>query len=137
MTVKLQIYKCEICGNLVQVLQEGEGNLICCGEEMQLMGVQYDTTEIGEKHTPKTELKEGENYVNVFGHPMIKEHFIQFIETFSPDKKEVHIKFFSPEEQPEAKAKIDGEFKAVEYCNIHGLWGENKTKENTKSDYSI
>ena len=137
MTVKLQIYKCNICGNLVQVLQEGDGNLICCGKEMELMSIQYDTDELGEKHTPKVVIKDGKKYVNVFGHPMTNEHHIQFIETYTKDKKEVHLKFFEPDEQPEMEAKLDGEFNSIEYCNIHNLWGDNKMLENEDGNYSI
>ena len=137
MTVKLQIYKCNICGNLVQVLQEGDGNLICCGKEMELMSIQYDTDELGEKHTPKVVIKDGKKYVNVFGHPMTNEHHIQFIETYTKDKKEVHLKFFEPDEQPEMEAKLDGEFNSIEYCNIHNLWGDYKMLENEDGNYSI
>jgi superoxide reductase len=139
MTIKLQIYKCNVCGNLVQVLLEGDGNLICCGKEMELMGIQYDTNELGEKHTPKIELKDGKKYVNVFGHPMTKEHYIQFIESYTKDKQEVHIKFFKPDEAPETEAKIntDDEFNTIEYCNIHNLWGNNKMLENEDGNYSI
>lgn len=137
MTVKLQIYKCNICGNLVQVLQEGDGNLICCGEEMKLMGIQYDTSEVGEKHTPKVELKDGKKFVNVIGHPMTDEHYIQFIETFSKDKNELHLKFFKSNEVPEMESKLDGEFNSIEYCNIHHLWGDNVMLENENGNYSI
>jgi len=138
MTVKLQIYKCNICGNLVQVLQEGDGNLVCCGKEMELMGIQYDTTELGEKHTPKIEIKEGEKFVNVIGHPMSEEHYIQFIETYTKDKNELHLKFFYPNEVPEMSAGLkDSEFNSVEYCNIHNLWGDNKMLENEDGNYSI
>ena len=140
MTLKLQIYKCNICGNLVQVLQEGEGNLVCCGKEMELMGIQYDTTELGEKHTPKIEIKEGKKYVNVIGHPMTKEHYIQFIETYTKDKKELHLKFFNPDEIPEKEAGLSNtneEFNSMEFCNIHNLWGDNKMLDNEYGNYSI
>ena len=137
MTIKLQIYKCNICGNLVQVLQEGDGNLVCCGEEMKLMGIQYDTTELGEKHTPKVELKDGKKFVNVIGHPMTDEHYIQFMETFSRDKNELHLKFFKPNEVPEMESKLDGDFNSIEYCNIHHLWGDNVMLENENGNYSI
>ena len=127
MTIKFQIYKCNICGNLVQILQEGEGNLICCGEEMQLMNVQYDTDEIGEKHAPKIETTDNNTkYVHVKTHPMTKEHYVQFIEVFSKDKKELHLKFFEPEEVPEMKVEFQNVVEAVEFCNIHHLWGNNK-----------
>ena len=137
MTVKLQIYKCNVCGNLVQVLQEGDGNLVCCGQEMELMGIQYDTSELGEKHTPKIEIKDGKKYVNVFGHPMTEEHHIQFIETYTKDKNELHLKFFKPNESPQMESKLDGEFNSIEYCNIHNLWGDNRMLENEDGNYSI
>ena len=137
MTVKLQIYKCSICGNLVQILQEGEGNLVCCGKEMELMPIQYDTTEIGEKHTPKIEIKEGKKFVNVIGHPMTNEHYIQFIETYTKDKNEVYLKFFKPGDIPETETKPDGDFNSIEYCNIHHLWGNNKIPDKDNGNYSI
>lgn len=137
MTVKLQIYKCDICGNLVQVLQEGDGNLVCCGKEMELMGIQYDSDELGEKHKPKIEIKEGKKFVNVIGHPMTEEHYIQFIESYTKDKNELHLKFFKPNEIPEMENKLEGEFNSIEYCNIHNLWGDNVMLENEDGNYSI
>jgi superoxide reductase len=126
MTIKFQIYKCNVCGNLVQILQEGEGNLICCGEEMELMNVQYDSDEMGEKHAPKFEEREGKIFVSVKTHPMTNEHYIQFIEAFSKDKKELQLKFFEPSDIPDIELKLNGEAEAVEYCNIHHLWGNKK-----------
>ncbi len=137
MTVKLQIYKCNICGNLVQILQEGDGNLFCCGKEMELMGIKYDTNELGEKHTPKIEIKEGKKFVSVIGHPMTHEHYIQFIETYTKDKNELHLKFFKFNDVPEMEAKLEGEFNSIEYCNIHHLWGDNKVLDNESGNYSI
>jgi superoxide reductase len=137
MTLKLQIYKCAVCGNLVQILQEGDGNLVCCGEEMKLMGIQYDVNELGEKHTPKIEIKEGKKFVNVIGHPMTNEHYIQFIETYTKDKNELHLKFFKPGDVPETESKLEGAFNSIEFCNIHNLWGDNKMLENEDGNYSI
>ena len=132
------IYKCNICGNLVQILEEGDGNLVCCGQEMKLMGIQYDSNELGEKHTPKIEIKEGEKFVNVIGHPMTDEHYIQFIETYTKDKNELHLKFFYPNEIPEMRAALEGdEFNSIEYCNIHHLWGDNRMLKNENGNYSI
>ena len=138
MTIKLQIYKCEICGNIVQVFQEGDGNLVCCGQEMELQNVQYDTTELGEKHTPKVVYSDGRKFVNVSGHPMNEEHYIQFIETFTDDKSEVHIKFFKPNDVPQMDVSFFGDnINSIEYCNIHKLWGENKMLTNESGNYSI
>lgn len=138
MTIKLQIYKCNICGNLVQVFQEGDGNLVCCGQEMELMNIQYDLTEKGEKHTPKTEIRENQKFVSVIGHPMSEEHYIQFIETFNNDKTELHLKFFKPNETPEMNISFMSEdINSVEYCNIHNLWGDNRMLSNEFGNYNI
>lgn len=138
MSIKLQIYKCNICGNIVQILHEGDGNLICCGEEMKLQRIQYDTTELGEKHTPSVEFKDNKKYVNVITHPMSEEHHIEFIETFKRDKSELHLKFFKPNEVPEMDITFMGDdVNSIEYCNIHNLWGESKMLTNETGDYSI
>ena len=139
MTTKLQIYKCSICGNIVQILQEGDGNLVCCGKEMELLPIQYDTNELGEKHTPKVEIKDGKKYVNVVEHPMVNEHYIQFIEVISKDKTELHLKFFKPNEVPEMEAGIKNldDFNSIELCNIHNLWGNNIMLKNEEGNYSI
>ena len=139
MTIKLQIYKCKICGNVVQILQEGEGNLVCCGKEMEHLPIQYDTNETGEKHTPKTEIRGGKIFVNVISHPMTEEHHIQFIETISKDKNELHLKFFKPDEVPEMEAGFNNtnDFNSIELCNIHNLWGDNVMLENENGNYSI
>ena len=132
MSIKFGLYRCKVCGNIAQVLLNGEGELICCGEEMELMDPQYTKNEIGEKHVPQIEtLHEGcetgvcqeKKYVTLRKHPMIKEHYIQFIEVFNKEKNELKIKFFRPEE--DAKYNVtdfDKEFTALELCNVHGLW---------------
>lgn len=137
MTLKLQIYKCNICGNIVQILHEGDGNLVCCGKEMELMVIQSDSDETGEKHKPKTEFKENKRFVNVFGHPMTNVHYIQFIESYTSDKNELQIKFFKPDELPEMEVKIDGDINTIELCNIHNLWGDNIMLDNESGNYSI
>lgn len=127
MTEKLEIYKCEICGNIVQVLASAQGNLVCCGEEMKLQEIQYSENELGEKHTPKIKEYNAKKIVGVVGHPMIDEHYIQFIETYTEDKNELHLKFFYPNENPEMEISFMPEnIKSIEYCNIHKLWGNNK-----------
>ena len=124
MTEKLQIYKCEICGNIAQILIPGSGALVCCGEEMKLLNIQHDETELGEKHTPKFENNDSGRNVNVIGHPMTEEHYIQFIQAYSQDKNEIYTKYFYPEEEPKTNISFMPEnSKAVEYCNIHRLWG--------------
>lgn len=132
MSVKLGLYKCNVCGNVAQILIEGEGELVCCGEEMELLEYKYEENELGEKHVPEIyNLHEGcetgvckeVKYVSVRKHPMIPEHYIQFIEVFDKEKSELRLKFFKPEEVAEYNiSNFDGELLALELCNIHGLW---------------
>lgn len=124
MTEKLQIYKCEICGNIIQVLFGGAGSIVCCGEEMKLQHVQHDTNELGEKHNPKIEERDGKRYVHVKTHPMINEHYIQLIQVQTRDKNEFYTKYFYPDETPELDITFfSDDMNAYEYCNIHHLWG--------------
>ena len=124
MTEKFEIYKCELCGNLIQVLQSGAGHLICCGEEMKLESVQYKEDELGEKHTPFFTKENDKKFINVTHHPMQEEHYIQFIEIFSPEKDELHLKFFNPQEHPKLETTHFPQLsEPLEYCNIHNLWG--------------
>lgn len=126
MTQRLEMYRCEICGNLVQVIIEGEGELFCCGKPMQLLHAKGKDAEGLEKHVPVFELKSDNGYEVLVGsepHPMLPEHYIMFIETISQDKNYVHLKYLHPGEQ--AKMLLDrnyGKTLALEFCNIHGLW---------------
>lgn len=126
MTEKLELYKCEICGNLVQVILNGAGELVCCGQPMKIQVPQHDNSELGEKHAPKLEFRENEKYVQVKSHPMLPEHYIQFIEVYKKDKSEMHLKYFNPNEVPELNITcLSDDIEAIENCNIHGLWGED------------
>ena len=124
MTNKLELYRCEICGNIVQVLVEGAGALVCCGKEMILQEIQHDNNEIGEKHNPIFEEIDGKKIVSVKKHPMINEHYIQFIQTQTKDKNEIYTKYFYPNQSAEVEITQSPEnINALEYCNIHHLWG--------------
>ena len=124
MTEKFEFYKCNICGNTVQVLFSGVGELVCCGENMHNLNVQnVDNNELAEKHVP--EIDEGDNFklVRLSHHPMLPEHYIQFIQVISKDEKCMHTKFLSPNEIAEFDVSfMDRDFVAVELCNVHGLW---------------
>ncbi len=124
MTEKLQIYKCSICGNIVEVLYAGGGELVCCGKPMELQSEKTEDAGL-EKHVPVVE-KTGNGIkvkVGSVPHPMEASHYIQWIEVISGVK--AYRKFLNPGEPPEAEFEI-AEFDMVrEYCNIHGLW---KTK---------
>ena len=127
MTKKFEIYKCEICGNIVQILQEGECEIVCCNQPMKLMKIQYDkSSELGEKHCPKFFEENDKKYVHVKNHPMIDEHYIEFIEIYPKDRNEMYIKYFKPNDIPKAEIPFrQDEIDAIELCNIHGLWGSD------------
>ena len=122
MTEKMQIYKCEICGNIVEVVHSGAGKLVCCGEEMRLLE-EKTSGEGEEKHVPVIE-KIGEGIKVKVGraeHVMEENHYIEWIEVIAEGK--VYRKFLDPGNKPEAEFKISAEnIEAREYCNIHGLW---------------
>jgi superoxide reductase len=122
MTTKGQIYRCEICGNVVEVLDEGGGELVCCGQPMKLM--EEKTNDEGkEKHVPIIEKTEEGIKVKVGSvpHPMIEEHYIEWIEILTEEGK--FKKFLKPGDLPEAEFSVKGQnIQARIYCNLHGLW---------------
>jgi len=122
MTEKLQIYKCEVCGNIVEVLHEGAGELVCCGQPMILC--EENTVDAAkEKHVPVVEKTTGGVKVKVgsVAHPMEEKHYIEWIEIISDGK--AYRQFLKPGDAPEATFDIEaGDVTAREYCNLHGLW---------------
>lgn len=127
MSERLALYKCEVCGNLVQVLLSGEGELSCCGKPMTYLKPYNKSDEmLEEKHVPIFVHNEnGEEFIQVGStlHPMTEEHYIQFIETISEDKNKIELQYLSPNDKP--TMEIDKSSKVhctLEYCNIHGLW---------------
>ncbi len=122
MTKRLQVYKCMICGNIVIVVHNGVGQLVCCGQPMKLMKENTEDASL-EKHVPVIEKVEGGVKVKVGSvpHPMTEEHYIEWIELRSDNK--VYREFLKPGDTPEAFFCMDGDnFIAREYCNLHGLW---------------
>ncbi|OGQ97708.1 MAG: desulfoferrodoxin [Deltaproteobacteria bacterium RIFOXYD12_FULL_57_12] len=123
MTKKMQIYKCEICGNIVEMLHAGDGELVCCGAPMKLFA-ENTVDAAKEKHIPVIEKIEGGFKVKVgsVAHPMEDKHYIEWIEAITDDGR-VYRRFLSPGKAAEAVFKIDaGKITAREYCNLHGLW---------------
>lgn len=122
MTKQLQINKCEICGNIVELLHEGAGTLVCCGKPMKLF-IENTTDAAKEKHVPIIE-KTAEGIKVLVGsvaHPMEDKHYIEWIEIVADGK--AYRQFLNPGEKAEAIFKIDAEkITAREYCNLHGLW---------------
>lgn len=125
MTDKLELYKCLICGNLVEVVLNGEGTLVCCGKNMELL-VPNKTEASFDKHIPVVEIWGEEKMIRVgqTAHPMEEMHYIQFIEVISNDGKYVKRKYLHPKEEPALKFKCECTegLKARSLCNIHGLW---------------
>ena len=122
MTEKLEIYKCHICGNVVQVLLNGMGNLVCCGENMEHLQAQFKEDELGEKHVPQILEENGKKVIRLEKHPMTNEHYIQFIEAFSKDKTEIRLKYLCPNQTAEFDISDFDSEEAIELCNIHNLW---------------
>jgi superoxide reductase len=123
MTQQNQVYKCNICGNIVEVLHDGAGELVCCGESMKLQEEKGVAQEGEEKHVPVIEKTE-KGYLVKIGlvpHPMEENHHIEWIELVAEGKR--YKKFLRPGDAPEAEFEIQAEnVSAREYCNVHGLW---------------
>lgn len=122
MTERREIYKCAICGNCVEIVNHGGGQLVCCGQPMKCLdGNTGDAS--GEKHVPVVTKVEGGYHVAVgsIAHPMQPDHYIQWIELLTPN--EVLRKELKPADQPEATFITSAHaVKARIYCNLHGLW---------------
>ena len=122
MANKLEIYKCSKCGNIVEVLYAGAGELVCCGEPMELL--EEKTADAAtEKHVPVIEKIDGGYKVKVgyVAHPMQEAHYIEWIELLADGK--AYRQFLEPGNEPEAVFNVEaGSVTAREHCNIHGLW---------------
>ena len=122
MTERLQVYKCEMCGNIVEVIHGGQGELVCCGKPMGLLEEKTaDATT--EKHVPVVEAGDGGVTVKVGSvpHPMEAEHYIEWVQIMSGDN--AYRIFLKPGGAPEGTFEVlKGDITAREYCNVHGLW---------------
>ncbi len=122
MAEQLEVYKCDLCGNIVEVLHGGAGELVCCGESMKLF-VENTVDAAKEKHVPAIE-KTADGFkvkVGSVAHPMEEKHYIEWIEVIAGGK--TYRQFLKPGEEPEATFCIDADqVTAREYCNLHGLW---------------
>ncbi len=122
MTQINQIYRCDICGNIVEMVHQGAGQLVCCGKPMELL--EEKTKDKGlEKHSPVLERIDNVLKIKIGSiiHPMEESHYIEWIEAVSGDK--TCKKFLRPKNSPEARFEDIGQEVSVRsYCNIHGLW---------------
>jgi len=118
------VYECKVCGNVVTLLRNGGGELVCCGEPMELLE-EKNADSSTEKHVPVIE-KTDSGYSVVVGstlHPMEEKHFIEWIELIADGKS--YRQFLQPGDQPKAEFCLDKKAKDVsarEFCNVHGLW---------------
>lgn len=122
MIARNQVYRCEKCGNIVEVLNAGGGTLVCCGADMTLL-VENTVDASKEKHVPVIERTADGIKVKVGAvpHPMEDKHFIMWIELIADGK--VYRQFLTPGSAPEAFFPVSaGNVTAREYCNLHGLW---------------
>ena len=124
MTEKNQIYKCNVCGNVIDVLHQAGGELVCCGKPMELQ--QEKTADDGkEKHVPVVVVEGNKVSVKVgsIPHPMTEEHYIEWIEINMVDAGRIAKKYFKPGDVAEVEFHSrGGEIKIRAYCNLHGLW---------------
>ena len=118
---RLNVYKCAKCGNIVEVMHVGGGELVCCGEPMRLL--KENTTDAAqEKHVP---VREGITIkVGSAAHPMAEDHYIEWIEVINGER--VCRRFLKPGEEPQADFdSAEAGATAREFCNKHGLWKAN------------
>ncbi|MHB8122834.1 MAG: desulfoferrodoxin [Desulfuromonadaceae bacterium] len=118
----LEVYKCEICGNIVEVLHAGGGDLSCCGQEMKLLS-ENTVDAAKEKHVPVIEKVDGGYKVTVGSvvHPMEEKHYIEWIELLADGK--AYRQFLNPGDAPTALFNVTATtVSARELCNLHGVW---------------
>lgn len=122
MTVQKQVYRCNVCGNITEVLHTGDGELVCCGQPMELLPEK--TTDAGlEKHVPVIEATDSGIKIKVgdVPHPMEEKHYIEWIELVADGA--AYRKFLKPGDAPEALFALDAaQVTAREHCTVHGLW---------------
>lgn len=122
MAKRLEVYKCGVCGNIIEVLHAGKGNLVCCGQPMNLL-VENTVDAAKEKHVPVIEKVDGGVKVKVgeVAHPMEEKHWIEWVEIIADGK--TYRQYLNPGDTPEATFAVTADqITAREYCNIHGLW---------------
>lgn len=122
MPKRYEVYKCNLCGNIVEVTHGGSAALVCCGQNMDLMS-ENTVDAATEKHVPVIRIDNGSVTVKVgdVPHPMEESHYIEWIELLADDR--VYRKYLNPGDAPEATFAITAQqLTAREYCNLHGLW---------------
>jgi superoxide reductase len=120
---RFDVYECEVCGHVVEVLREGKGTLVCCDQPMKLLEANTVDAAV-EKHVPVVEEVEGGIKVKIGSvpHPMVPEHWIEWVQVIKDGSS--YRRFLNPGDEPEAFFEIEpaGGLIAREHCNLHGLW---------------
>jgi superoxide reductase len=122
MAKRLDVYRCDLCGHIIEVINNGEGTLVCCGQNMTFLSENTQDA-AQEKHVPVIEVKNDGIKVTVGAvpHPMTDQHYIQWIELIVDGKS--CMAFLNPGDAPEAFFNVKGtSITAREYCNLHGHW---------------
>jgi superoxide reductase len=122
----LEVYKCALCGNIVEVVHAAAGTLTCCGQAMNLL-TENTTDAATEKHVPVIEVSGNSVKVQVgsVAHPMQDEHYIEWIELVADGKS--YTQFLKPGDKPEATFEVKAtNIRVREYCNLHGHWAAKK-----------
>ncbi len=122
MAQRLEVYKCNLCGNIVEVMTGGAGALVCCGQDMVLMS-ENTVDAAQEKHVPVATKVDGgwEVAVGSVAHPMDDNHWIEWIEINANGTS--YKEFLNPGQEPKAFFPVDAAaVTARAYCNLHGLW---------------
>ena len=118
---QVAFYQCDVCGNLVELINNGGGELVCCDQPMTELKANTVDAAV-EKHVPYVTRKDGKLYVQIGStvHPMVPEHYIEWIALVTD--KTVERVYLAPGEEPKAVFDDVWEADVYEYCNLHGLW---------------
>ncbi|MHC4663619.1 MAG: desulfoferrodoxin [Planctomycetota bacterium] len=122
MADRLQIFKCELCGHIIEILHEGQGELVCCNQPMTALA-ENSTDAAKEKHVPVIEKTDAgvKIMVGSVAHPMQDDHHIEWIQILAGGK--ACREFLEPGGEPVAFFPVKADdVSAREYCNLHGLW---------------
>ncbi|MFH1223552.1 MAG: desulfoferrodoxin [Pseudomonadota bacterium] len=126
MTQRLEVYKCNVCGNMVEIVHEAAGQLVCCNQPMtNVIAGTVDAAK--EKHIPVVTKKDAAYTINIgsVAHPMEDKHYIEWVQIISGDKS--YREFLKPGMEPKALFDLkSGKITAREYCNLHGLWSKEE-----------
>lgn len=126
MANKMDVYRCDLCGHIIEVINKGQGTLVCCGQDMTFLSENTQDAAV-EKHVPVIEVTDDGIKVTVgsVAHPMAEDHYIQWIEVIVDGK--TCRAWLNPGDAPEALFKVQGSsITAREYCNLHGHWKATK-----------